>query len=102
MLQDWQAGRLTVIAATVAFGMGVDKAGKWEGLQPPCHAMLCHAVFCHATLVPHALPCPALNNRPFHLPCADVRTVIHYSLPKSLSGFYQEAGRCALVRWHES
>ncbi|PRW59746.1 ATP-dependent DNA helicase Q-like 3 isoform X1 [Chlorella sorokiniana] len=49
VLQEWQAGSLSVIAATVAFGMGVDKA--------------------------------------------DVRSVIHYSLPKSLSAFYQEAGR---------
>ena len=27
VLQQWQAGSLSVIAATVAFGMGVDKAG---------------------------------------------------------------------------
>ncbi len=31
VLQDWQAGSLSVIAATVAFGMGVDKAGEGQG-----------------------------------------------------------------------
>lgn len=29
VLQEWRAGSLCVIAATVAFGMGVDKAGVY-------------------------------------------------------------------------
>ncbi len=49
MLEDWNEGRLPVVAATIAFGMGIDRASKYCRRSLRC-AVLCCAVLCCAVL----------------------------------------------------
>ena len=33
VLEDWNDGKLPVVAATIAFGMGIDRAGESRGFR---------------------------------------------------------------------
>lgn len=62
-----------MICATIAFGMGIDKVGRWMYLIVTWHGM-------HMTVLLRCIQ-------------PDVRFVIHASMPKSVEGYYQESGR---------
>jgi superfamily II DNA/RNA helicase len=72
-------GGCDVVVATIAFGMGIDKPDVRYG----------------PFSFSHQLSSPSANAEDAH------RYIIHYDLPKSLEGYYQEtgrAGRDGLVR----
>jgi bloom syndrome protein len=69
--RDWSADKIKVIVATIAFGMGTCLCFAWE----------------------HRLPSIVQLTRALGINKPDVRFVIHYTLPKSLEGYYQESGR---------
>lgn len=47
VLEQWQSGQVPVVAATIAFGMGVDKAGE---LDSRSDALVCHSRECSCLL----------------------------------------------------
>ena len=74
---SWVEGRISVVVATVAFGMGINKS----------LAMIIPPVSIHALSETILIwPC-------FDKPRSDVRFVVHAGLPASLHHYYQEAGR---------
>lgn len=86
VLEDWRARRLDVVAATVAFGMGVDRPGGLAG------GTVWGDTAGRARLQEADVLTNLLCARPSPLD-SDVRTVIHYSLPQTLEAYYQEAVR---------
>jgi bloom syndrome protein len=69
----WSMGQISVLCATIAFGMGIDKPD----------GQLLRFTFC---------PVLAELNTNFCF-FNSVRYVIHYSMPKSITHYYQESGR---------
>jgi bloom syndrome protein len=63
----WSIGKISVLCATIAFGMGIDKPGK------------------SCLLNMERSPCPSSNADTLFAACTDVRYVIHYSMPKSIT-----------------
>lgn len=72
----WQVGEVQVIVATIAFGMGIDKADGQSYLLLVCTCARAPKVT--LLLLPLGF---------------SVRFVIHHALPRSLEGYYQETGR---------
>ena len=62
---DWTEGRIPIICATIAFGMGVDKANV--------RFFLIFLIFFHLKL--------------------KFRFIAHWTIPKTLAGYLQESGR---------
>jgi hypothetical protein len=71
----WTVGRIHVLCATVAFGMGIDKPGKRH------YGLMISYVFL-PWIPPRTCSHPLLIVRSR---CPDVRYVIHYSMPKSIT-----------------
>lgn len=65
----WINGTSQVVCATIAFGMGIDKPGTTV-------TFICF-----------------LGDDDWLCFVLDVRFVIHFSMPKSIEGYYQESGR---------
>ena len=86
----FMGGKLRIVVATVAFGMGIHKVGGrvaqlWP-MAPTTPRMPFHP---HRGSHTHTHTHTLLTL----LSQADVRAVIHYSLPRSLESYTQEVGR---------
>jgi hypothetical protein len=89
-----------VICATIAFGMGIDKPGKLDQFADSLYICLfklltfnlCSRTFYLSSSYPFRIYIDStIIITVFDV--SDVRFVIHYSLPKSVEGYYQESGR---------
>lgn len=75
---SWASGEIPVVVATVAFGMGIDKVTV---MVLPASAMT-------RAVPPGPYPC-------FVSAQANVRGVVHWSMPKSIEGYVAAVGRVA-------
>ena len=53
VLEDWNEGQLPVVAATIAFGMGIDRASKQHcNSQTSSHSRAIEPAACHVCALP--------------------------------------------------
>lgn len=90
----WSTGKISVLCATIAFGMGEYSFGCMHSHFSLCNDILTYTYDLTFSLayLSYQIQNSNLTYRP-GIDKPDVRYVMHYSMPKSITHYYQESGR---------